>query len=71
MQIIEYLLDAHLKLDQCDKLFSEAAGRALSSLIGRYNVYKNFDPNSFTYLLNSCVSQCYMEVKHMALIIML
>ena len=50
------LLDEHMKLTGCDKHFSQSAGRALSSLIGRYNTYKNFNFDIFTYLFNSCVS---------------
>lgn len=50
------LLDEHMKFDKCDKLFGQSAGRALSSLIGQYNAYKNFDFNIFTHLFNSCIA---------------
>ena len=47
------LLDEHMKFNECDKLFGQSAGRALSSLIGRYNVYTNFDYNIYTHLFKT------------------
>ena len=44
------LLDEHLKFDLCDDLFAKSGGRALSSLISKYNVNKNFSYDIFTHL---------------------
>ena len=49
------MLDEHLKFDLCDYLFAESGGRALSSLISKFNI--------FTHLFYTCVSPILLYVS--------
>ena len=44
----------------CDDLFSKSCGRALSTLIAKYNAFKDFNFDVYTYLFNICISSVIM-----------
>ena len=50
------LLDEHLKFEPCDDMLAKLGGRALASLINKYNVSKNFNHDIFIHLFNTCIS---------------
>ena len=52
---LSILLDEHLKFDSCDNVFAKSGGRALASLISKYNINKNFNHDIYTYLFNACI----------------
>ena len=51
-------IDQHpwLGHNACDDLFAKSGGRALSSLIAKYNVNKNFNYDIFTHLFKTCIA---------------
>ena len=51
------MLDDHLKFDLCDDdIFTKSGGRALSSLILKYNVNKKFNCDIVLHIYFTCVS---------------
>ena len=49
------ILDEHLDFDECITTLSSSASRALSAIINKYNVYKNFSFNIYLQLYNTNV----------------
>ena len=50
------IFDEHLDFDKCAKTLSDAAGRALGSIITKFKQFKNIGYKTFTKLYNSGVS---------------
>ena len=50
------IFDEHLDIDKCAKTLSDAAGRALGSIITKFKQFKNIGYKTFTKLYNSGVS---------------
>ena len=49
------MLDEHLKLELCDDNFTKSGGRALATLIVKYNINKNFNYDSYTHSFKTCI----------------
>ena len=65
------LLDQHFKYHICDEIFAKSDGRALTSLISKYNIYKKNSFDVYTNLFNSCIKPVIMyAVKRAAITIL-